>query len=129
MKSGEGLGAVLVVAGLSRFAEPDENEDPAYQRDEEEEVVGTGFAHVVQTTPCNCQLGNEESERYEPAHDRNPAKHDAADELEEEELPVLRTGCATVEISVLGEASLHCGHEVHAGGNCLLGLRGEIALI
>lgn len=31
MKSGEGLGAVLVVAGLSLFAEPDENEDPAYQ--------------------------------------------------------------------------------------------------
>ena len=41
MESGEGLGAVLVVAGLSLFAEPDENEDPAYQRDEDEEVEGT----------------------------------------------------------------------------------------
>lgn len=129
VESGEGLGAVLVVAGLSLFAEPDENEDPAYQRDEDEEVEGTWLANVVQATPCNCQRGNEQSKRYEPAQEGNPAKHDAHDEVEEEEVPVFRTGCATVEISVLGETGLHCGHEVHTGGNCLLGLRGEIALI
>lgn len=97
----------LIVTWLAICAEPDKEDDCTNNRNEADEIPPTALTNVVKTANAYCQTWNKNSNRVDVAEEsksnkcENEAKNEAKDKIKKGKHPVLRTTCATREISIL----------------------------
>lgn len=98
-------GTVFVLVGVAFLGPPDDEDDPAHDRDKAEQQQPAALADVVQTAGAQAQLRQQDGEAPNAlqggAGFAEEAEDQTYEEVEEEEPPELGTGGAAFKVDVV----------------------------